>query len=121
MRQDRPVSLAVDHRTLNVADGENLTSCLLCFAHRRDSVGSLARLRDDDQQVGIVQHRIAVTKFRSVIDLNWYTCEPFDHVLPGKPSMPRGSARRDLYRGYRLQVFVGDVHRIEIDLARIER
>src|SRR6187397_2317366 len=121
MREDGTVRLTCDHRSLDVADSEYLTARLSCLAHRRDGVGGLTRLRDDDDQVILIQHRVSITKLRGVIDLNGDSRKLFEHVLAGEAGVPRRSARGDLDRGDGLEVVLGTVHLLEVHFAVIKR
>ncbi len=44
-----------------------------------------------------------------------------DHIFAREPGMPRRAAGGDLDRGQATQIVLGNVHRVEIDLAGVER
>ena len=70
------------------------------LAQRRQRVGRLARLRDDDRQLVAADDRVAVAVLGAVVDLDRHLRQRLDQVLADQRRVPRRAARddRDLLR-----------------------
>ena len=67
----------------------------LRLAQRRERVGRLARLRDDDRQLVRRDDRIAIAVLGAVVDFDRHLRERLDEVLADQRRMPRRAARDD--------------------------
>ena len=85
---DHSVSLAARRRTDDIADRDDGGAALLCLAHGRERVGSLAGLGDGDEQVILAHQRAAVPELGGDIDLGRDGSELLEHILADQPRMP---------------------------------
>src|SRR6266404_915997 len=118
MSQHSAVRLPSEHRAVDVADRQNLRALLFRFAHRRNRVGGLTRLRDRYYQCLVVDDRVAIAKLRSVIHLDWNPRQFFEHVLAGHRRMQARSASDRLYRSELAKLGFANLHLIQIDATR---
>ena len=58
------------------------------LAQRRQRVGRLARLRDDDRQRAVVDDRVAIAVLRAVVHLHRHAGQLLDQVLADEAGMP---------------------------------
>ena len=65
------------------------------FAQRRQRVGCLARLRDDDGQRIGRDDRVSVAVLGAVVDVDRHAREPLDQELADETCVPRRAARQD--------------------------
>ena len=113
MRIDRAVRFTCRHAADDVADGEACRSVALRLAQRRQRIGGLARLRDDDRQRLGRHDRLAVAVLRSVVDFDRNAGQLLDHELADQPRVPRRPAREDRDPLDRGQLRFGDLHFLE--------
>ena len=113
MRIDRAVRFTRRHAADDVADGEACRSVALRLAQRRQRIGGLARLRDDDRQRLGRHDRLAVAVLRSVVDFDRNAGQLLDHELADQPRVPRRPAREDRDPLDRGQLRFGDLHFLE--------
>ena len=66
-----------------------------CFAQRRQRVGGLARLRDDDGQLVLADDRIAVAVLRAVVHFDRDLRQRLDQILADQAGVPRRAAGDD--------------------------
>ena len=79
---------------------------LLGVAQRRERVGRLARLRDEDREIARRERRLAVAELRGDIDLDRQAREALEPVFADQPGIVRGAAGGD---------------RDAVELAEVER
>src|SRR5437764_163388 len=92
------------------------------FAQCGDDVGCYALLGNNQQQRVFIKDRIAITKLGSVINVDIYTRELFEHVLAGQSRMPGRAASSDLDRRESLEICLREaLHLVEKYLAIVER
>ena len=121
MGQDRTRGLAGDHRADHVADGQGFGALLFGLALRRERIGGLPRLADQDGQRIRVHDRVAVAELASVIHLDGNLRQPLEQELAGQRGVPTGATGHDLYGAEVLKLLFGDVHLVEEDFAGLQR
>ncbi len=67
----------------------------LGVAQRRQRIGGLAGLRNEDRQIALAQRRLAIAEFGSHIDLDRHAGEPLEPVFGDIAGIARGAAGRD--------------------------
>ena len=92
---DAAVHLARDRRAHHVHQAERPGAAALRLAHRRQRVGGLAGLGDDDDQRPAVDHRVAVAELRGVLDLDRDPGHLLEHVLADERRVPGRAAGGD--------------------------
>ena len=68
---------------------------LLGVAQRRQRVGGLARLRDEDREIALFERRLAVAEFRGDIDFDRQLGEALEPVFRDQPGIKGRAAGRD--------------------------
>ena len=118
---DGALGLAGDGGADDVADGEGFGTFGDEFALGGDGVGGLAGLGDEEADGAGVGDGIAVAVLAGIVDLGGEAGEALDHELAGEAGVPRGSAGGDGDLDGVAEVFGGDLHFLEEDLAGVER
>ena len=116
VRVEHGVGLARDLGAVGVADGQHTGVLILRVAHRLQGVGSLAGLRDRDDERRAVQHRVAVAELAGQLHLDGQARPVLDGVLGEHPGVVGGAAGHDEHLGDLAQFVVGDALFVEDDL-----
>ena len=93
----------------------------LRLAQRRERVGGLPRLRDDDRERVLRDDRIAVAVLGSVVDVDRHARERLDQELADQRRVPRRAAREDDDALDLAQRLVGDLDLVQEHPAALER
>ena len=93
----------------------------LRLAQRRQRVGGLARLRDDDRQLVRRDDRVAIAVLGAVVDFDRDLRQRLDQVLADQAGVPGRAAGDDRDLLQRAERLVRDVQVLEEDLAAVER
>ena len=96
--------------TNGIADAEDKGTGLTCQFNGRKCVGSLATLRDGNDDVVGIDDGIAVTEFGGIFHFNRNTAQTFKQLLAYQPCMPAGSTGHndDSTCGLQLLTIVND-------------
>ena len=95
VRVDGAVGLARRHAADHVADGDAARALPARLAQRRQRVGGLAGLRDDDGELVLRDDRVAVAVLGAVVDFDRHLRQRFDQVLADQAGVPRRAAGDD--------------------------
>ena len=96
MGVDRAVGLPRRHAADDVADGDAAGAAVLRFAERRERIGSLSGLRDDDRERVRRYDRTAIAILGAVVDFDRNLRSVVEHELADEPRVPRRAARNDM-------------------------
>src|SRR5687767_10081209 len=97
------------HRSYDIADCQNSRLLPLGFAHSCQGVGCFSGLADRYNERAVIEDRIAVAKFRSVVDFDGDTRQFLEKKLSDQGSMPGGPAGDDVNAIDLRQRFLGQV------------
>ena len=86
---------ARDRRSPDVDDRRDALAVGLAIAKRRQRVGGLARLRNENSQAAFRERRLAIAHLGSDIDVDRHACKPFDPVLRNEAGVVGRAAGRD--------------------------
>ena len=104
----------------DVADGEGLGALGDEFVLGGDGVGGFAGLGDEEAELKGVGDGVAVAVLAGVVDVYGEAGEALDHELAGEAGVPGGAAGGDGDAGGGAELFGGDLHVGEEDLAGVE-
>ena len=93
-RQD-DVRLARDGGRAHVDDGGDALALRLAIAQRRQRIGRLARLRDEQGEAALLQRRLAIAELGGHVDLDGDARIPLEPVLADDAGVVGGAAGRD--------------------------
>ena len=94
-RRHHHVALARDGRGRHVDDRQHVLLVLPGVAQRRQRVGGLARLRDEDREPARLERHLAVAELGRDVDLDRQAGETLEPVLGDQPGVIGGAAGRD--------------------------
>ena len=94
-----------------------MCTAALCLFKGGESVGSFARLTDDDNQGVLIHNRVAITKFRRQINLNGNTEKFLKNIFGNNTCVICRTAGGNNYFVYVFKHFVGKGHTLEKYLA----
>ena len=94
-RRQHGLAFARDRRGRHVDHGERMHALRLGVAQRRQRVGGLAGLRNEDREIALAQRRLAVAEFRGDIEFDRHARQPLEPVFGDIAGIARGAAGRD--------------------------
>ena len=94
-RRQHGLAFARDGRGRHVDDGERVHALRLGVAQRRQRIGGLAGLRNEDREIALAQRRLAVAEFGGDIDFDRHAAEPLEPVFGDIAGIARGAAGDD--------------------------
>ena len=89
------LAFARDGRGRHVDHRKRVQALRLRIAQRRQRIGGLAGLRNEDRQIAFAQRRFAVAEFGSHIEFDRHTAQPFEPVFTDIAGIARGAAGDD--------------------------
>ena len=89
------VAFPRDGRTRHVDDGKDVLPVLARIAQRRERVGGLARLRNEDREVAGIERDVAVAEFGGDVDLDREPRKALEPVARDHAGIVGGAARCD--------------------------
>ena len=117
---DGALGFAGDGGADDVADGEGFGAFGDELGLGGEGVGGFAGLGDEEADGAGVGDGVAVAVLAGVVDVDGEAGEALDHELAGEAGVPGGSAGGDGDLGGVAEVFVGDLHFLEEDVAGVE-
>ena len=94
-RRQHGLAFARDGRGRHVDHGERVHALRLGVAQRRQRVGGLAGLRNEDRQIALAQRRLAVAEFGGDIEFDRHARKPLEPVFGDIAGIARGAAGGD--------------------------
>ena len=94
-RRQHGFAFARDGRGRHVDDGERMHALLFGVAQRRQRIGGLAGLRNEDRQIALAQRRLAVAEFGGDIEFDRQRGQPLEPVFGDVAGIARGAAGDD--------------------------
>ena len=91
-RRQHGLAFARDRRTRHVDHRQRVHALLLRVAQRRQRIGGLAGLRNEDREIALAQRRLAVAEFRGDIDFDRQARQPLEPVFGDIAGIARGAA-----------------------------
>ena len=114
---DDVIGLAGDGRAHDVDDGEGVHALALGLAQRREAVGGLAALADDDHQRLRREQRLAVAELRRDVHAHRDARQILHHVLRNHAHVVGGAAGHDMHLLVGAQHLLGDARLAQIHAA----
>ena len=94
-RRHHDVAFPRNGRTRHVDDGKDVLPVLARIAQRRERVGGLARLRNEDREVAGIERDVAVAEFGGDVDLDREPRKTLEPVARDHAGIVGGAARCD--------------------------
>lgn len=95
MGREEQIGLARHAAGRDVDDDRDRLPLRLAMAQRRERVGGLARLRDEEREPAGLEHRVAIAKLRRDIDVDGHARELFEPVFGDHAGIKAGAAGDD--------------------------
>ena len=94
-RRQHGLAFARNGRGRHVDDGQRVHALRFGIAQRRQRIGGLAGLRNEDREIALAQRRLAIAEFRGDVDLDRQAAQALEPVFGDVARIARGAAGDD--------------------------